>query len=407
MRVAFISYEFPPDTAFGGIATYVIQMARCLTGWGVDVEVFCGSETRSGSFIDDGVHVHRVKSDRVGFPTAILPFFRQQHLACPFDVIEGPDYFAEANAVSSSTPDVPYVVKLHTPYYFVKILNRFPLTPAKIHAQLRLIWYVIKTGDFRALIASDRDLFRRERKNLREADEVVAPSQAIASAVNRIWNIKRSRISLVPLAFDPSPELLDIPIETDTRRVTYVGRLELRKGVQDLAAAIPLVLRQQPDVRFRFVGAIGESGEPEVDMKTHILQQVPKEFHSYVEFTGGVTPDAIPRYLADTDICVFPSRWESFGFVVLEAMAAGRGIVCTGNSGMAELINHGEYGLQVPPRNPRAIAKSIIRLIENPALRFCLGRKARFEGLQRYTMSAIAPLQLRSYERAIARKNDK
>ena len=74
---------------------------------------------------------------------------------------------------------------------------------------------------------------------------------------------------------------------------------------------------------------------------------------------------------------------------------------------MAELINHGEYGLQVPPRNPRAIAKSIIRLIENPALRFCLGRKARFEGLQLYTMSAIAPLQLRSYERAIARKNDK
>jgi glycosyltransferase involved in cell wall biosynthesis len=89
----------------------------------------------------------------------------------------------------------------------------------------------------------------RERKNLLEADEVMAPSRAIAYAINRIWRVSRSRISLVPLAFEPSPELLNISVGTDSRRITYIGRLELRKGVQDLASAIPLVLRREPEAR--------------------------------------------------------------------------------------------------------------------------------------------------------------
>jgi glycosyltransferase involved in cell wall biosynthesis len=230
----------------------------------------------------------------------------------------------------------------------------------------------------------------------------MAPSRAIAKAIRNIWIINPSRISLVPLAFEPSPELLSIPLETNTRRITFIGRIERRKGVEYLAQAIPAVMRVHPDARFRFVG---ESSEAE--LKEEILKRVPLAYRSQIEFTGGVPPAAVPAFLGDTDICVFPSRWESFGFVVLEAMAAGRAVICTGNGGMAELVNHGEYGLLVPPENPRAIAKAIIRLLSNDDLRRQLGRKARDEGLSRYSMAAIAPLQLRSYERAIARKAGK
>jgi glycosyltransferase involved in cell wall biosynthesis len=336
-----------------------------------------------------------------------LPVFHQRHLACPFDVIEGPDFLAEASAVVSMAPEVPYVVKLHTPYYLVKKLNKLPLTATKIREQLRLLWYVLKTHDFRALIPHERDIFIREWRNLRRADEVVAPSRAIAKAVRGMWIINPSRISLVPLVYEPSLELLNIPIETNTRRITFVGRIEQRKGVEDLAQAIPRVLALQPDARFRFVGAIGTSADSSLDMETAILNHVPEKYRSRIEFTGGVPPHDIPRYLADTDICVFPSRWESFGFVVLEAMSAGRAIICTGNAGMAELLHHGEYGLLVPPLKPRAIARSIVRLLTNSPLRHRFGRKARHEGLRRYSTSAIAPLQLDSYERAIAHKAKK
>ena len=403
MRVAFVSYEFPPDTALGGISTYVSQMARCLSGHGVDVEVFCGS-LATGSSMEGDFCVHRVKSDRMAFSTAVLSYFHQRHRERPFDIIEGPDYLAEANAVARSLPEVPYVVKLHTPYYIVKKLNRQPITRKKIRDELRLLWYVLKTRDFRALHSFDHKIYIRERNNLRNADEIIAPSRAIALAVSRMWNVNRSRISLVHLVYDPPSELLSIPIGTETQRVTYIGRLEPRKGPQDLAAAIPAVLRNHPDTLFRFVGAIGVSPTPEVDMKTYILDHLRPEHRARVEFTDGVPPNAISRYLTDTDVCVFPSRWESFGFVVLEAMSAGRAVVCTGNSGMAELVNHGEFGLVVPPKDPPAIAENVSRLLGNPTLRYCFGRKARVEGLGRYAASTIAPLQLQSYERAIVRK---
>jgi glycosyltransferase involved in cell wall biosynthesis len=123
-----------------------------------------------------------------------------------------------------------------------------------------------------------------------------------------------------------------------------------------------------------------------------------------LEFTGRVPLQSVSKYLASTDICVFPSRWESFGFVVLEAMAAGRAIVCTGNGGMAELVDRGQYGLLVPPKSPRDIAAQVNRLLDNPKLRHELGHKARHQGLRRFTSSSVIPLQIQSYERAIARR---
>jgi hypothetical protein len=60
MKIAFISYEYPPDSAHGGIATYMHQAARMMSGRGHHVEVFAGSRHRSGTFCEDGVLVHRL-----------------------------------------------------------------------------------------------------------------------------------------------------------------------------------------------------------------------------------------------------------------------------------------------------------------------------------------------------------
>jgi len=87
--------------------------------------------------------------------------------------------------------------------------------------------------------------------------------------------------------------------------------------------------------------------------------------------------------------------------VVLEAMAAGRAIVCTDNGGMAELVDYGNYGLLVPPKSPRDIAQRVISLLDNPAQRHELGRKARDLGLRRFEPATVIPQQLKSYERAI------
>jgi glycogen synthase len=404
MRIAFISYEYPPDTALGGIATYVAQIARCLAAAGEDVEVFCGSPNRTESTVEDGVTVHRIKVDRVVFPTAVVPSFIQRHRKKAFDVMEGPDFLAEARYVARALPHLPYVVKLHTPYYFASKFGRFPLNREHLRNQVRLLWYVAKTRNVRALTTQENPVFREERNHLLNADEIAAPSQAIADIIIRTWDADPSRISLVPYTYEPPAEMMKIPIETQTQRVSFVGRLEWRKGVQDLAPAIPLILERNPEARFRFVGASGASPFAGLSMKDYLCREIGPKFLDRVEFTGKVPLNSIPRYLAETDICVFPSRWESFGFVVLEAMSAGRGVVCTGNGGMAELVDHGEYGLMVPPKSPRDIADRVNYLLANPGVRQDMGRRAREEGLRRFTPSAVIPVQLKSYERAIARR---
>lgn len=405
MRIAFISYEFPPDTALGGIATYVAQIARCLVAAGADVEVFCGSTTRTDQFTDEhGVHVSRLKVDRNAFPTAIVPGFIQRYRKQPFDVVEGPDFLAEARYVTRALPQLPYVVKLHTPFYFASKFGRFPFTREQFRNQLRLLWYVAKTRNVRALTSQENPLFREERIHLLNADEIASPSRAIGDVILRTWGADPTRISLVPYTYEPPADMLTIPIETNTKRVSFVGRLEWRKGVQDLAPALPLIFDRHPDAKFRFVGAWGASPLVGTNMRDYLCGEIPRQYWDRMEFTGKVPLSSIPQYLAETDICVFPSRWESFGFVVLEAMSAGRGVVCTGNGGMAELVQGGEYGLLVPPKSPRDIANRVNYLLENPTIRQEMGRRARLEGLRRFSPAAVVPVQLQSYERAIARR---
>src|SRR4051794_6027265 len=89
LRLAFITYEYPPDTAVGGIATYARQAATLLAGRGHRVEVFAASGSRQGVFEEEGVLVHRVRvaSDRSRFPELAGAAFERRYQEHPFDVI--------------------------------------------------------------------------------------------------------------------------------------------------------------------------------------------------------------------------------------------------------------------------------------------------------------------------------
>lgn len=405
MRIAFVSYEYPPDTALGGIATYVAHAARALAQAGHEVEVFCGSRTRSASLTElDGLIVHRIRSDRPAFATAVVPLFVQRHRRAAFDVVEGPDHLAEARYVVRALPHLPYVVKLHTLNSHARKFAKLPLTRENFRSQIRLLWYVAKTRNVRALGARPNPFERDERQHVLGADEIAAPTLSVANTAIRHWGAEPERMALVPYIYSPSPDLTSIPTGTTNGSVTFIGRLDWRRGVQDLAEAIPLILEKNPSTRFLFVGAWGASPAWGLNMKEYLCRRMSQECCEKLDFTGRVPAAAIPRYLSQTDICVFPSRWEGFGFPVLEAMAAGRGIVCTGNSGMAEVVDDGEYGVLVPPKSPTLIAERVSHLLATPAAREELGRKAREEGLRRFSPAAVVPTQLQSYERAIARR---
>jgi glycosyltransferase involved in cell wall biosynthesis len=230
---------------------------------------------------------------------------------------------------------------------------------------------------------------------------VVGPSRAILDRLAGPWNLPRDRLMHVPNVFIAPPELLAIPPESATGRVTFLGRLEVRKGVLELASAIPLVLAQRPDARFRFIGRTLPMPSGGRDVRAAMLERIGRAV-SEVEFIDAVAYDQVPGLIAESDICAYPSVWENFPNVCIEAMAAARGVIGSSAGGMAEIIEHGRTGLLVPPKNPRAIAEAILELLNDPARRIAMGRAARAHVTTAYSPEVIGPLQEESYRRAIA-----
>lgn len=392
MKIAFISFEYPPDTAYGGIATYVQQAAKMLAKRGHFVEVFAGSRERTCTDQEGEIRINRIKvGQKVDFIHTVVPVFLKRHQAIQFDVLEGPEYGADASAVIQAVPELPLVVKLHTPRTIIEAYEGKPRLLDQLRSRL---------GALRRGIHPLRDL---EKTHTLDADEVAAPSQALGKELIQRWRLDSSKVNYYPLPFNPNPRLLEIQPKTFGHRVTFVGRLDIKKGVVDLADAIPTVLESVPEAKFRLIGRNGQSPQPNVDMQQFLMQKL-APYLAAVEFTGQVPAEKIPDYLADTDICVFPSQWESFGLVCLEAMTAGRSVIGSSAGGMAEIITSDQVGRLVPPQSPEKIAAAVIELLKDPDLCSSIGHNARQKVLDEYSPQRIAELQENSYIRAIQQR---
>jgi phosphatidyl-myo-inositol alpha-mannosyltransferase len=160
------------------------------------------------------------------------------------------------------------------------------------------------------------------------------------------------------------------PLFSDSRpTVLFVGRFEKRKGLRFLLRAWPMVLERHPDARLVVVGR----GRPLEGYRRFAARQGWSP--SDVVFAGYVPAEDLPRYYQSCDVFCAPNTGqESFGIVLLEAMAAGAPIVASDIRGYRDVISHGLTGLLVERQNPGAIADAISRLIASPELRAAMRR---------------------------------
>ncbi len=146
--------------------------------------------------------------------------------------------------------------------------------------------------------------------------------------------------------------------------VLFVGRLEKRKGLRFLLRAWPHVLHDIPNARLVVVGR----GRPLEGYRRFASRQGWSE--DDVMFVGYAPPEDLPRYYQSCDVFCAPNTGqESFGIVLLEAMAAGAPILASAIPGFLDVVEDGVDGLLVEPQNPRAIAHTICRMINDAALR--------------------------------------
>ncbi len=127
MRIAFISYEFPPETGKGGIGTYVKQIAAALSVLSWDVHVFAGSYSSGFSQKKEGYWIHTIQCNNAHeFALKVVDGFDHYHTIEKFDLIESAEINGNALLIKKKYPDLPLVVRLHAPNYLVENLkNRY------------------------------------------------------------------------------------------------------------------------------------------------------------------------------------------------------------------------------------------------------------------------------------------
>ncbi len=174
--------------------------------------------------------------------------------------------------------------------------------------------------------------------------------------------------------------------------VGVLGRLDAQKGQDVLLRAVPQVVKDHPNVHFVIAGdeTLGEPGFRSYLTGLCIALKIENRV-TFLPFTNDVA-----RLLAALDVFILPSFSETFGLVVVEAMAMGRPIIATNAGGLPEIITNGKTGLLIEPRNANAVAHAIHRILSDGALRLSLAESARAEALRRYDMNSCVEALLGS-----------
>lgn len=398
MRIALLSFEYPPETAFGGIGTYSWYHARALVKLGHEVHVLAGATepTALRSEEDDGVHVHRFRADgawmrvfgglgryqlwwtrnRLENALSMLRGLRQLQRELRFDVLEMPECGAEG-ALLNHRVDVPAVVRFHSP------------------ARLIMPTYDVRRADH--LLCSIV-----EQAGIRGADAYTSCSQFLADEVRIRMGVRRS-VPVIPNGIDlglfdsaaPVDARTKFAIPRDRPMIFFSGRMEPRKGIALCREIAASVLRRHA-VSFVLAGA-----DLFDYMKERFLPSLQASgLKGSVHYLGKLDAGDVRACLRTADVFLMPSVWENCPYSCLEAMAASRAIVSSDVGGMPELLRHGEDAFVVPSNDAEAFVSAVETLIEDPGARERLGKSARRRIEECYSDVHVAERTLAVYRQA-------
>ncbi|MBX2999173.1 MAG: glycosyltransferase family 4 protein [Caldilineaceae bacterium] len=201
-----------------------------------------------------------------------------------------------------------------------------------------------------------------------EAWHIIVCSGYMSGELRGYFNIPVDKISVIANGIDAHP--LQTCPEDEVKRLRkfyapnnekllfFVGRITPEKGLQVLLRAMPLILTALPDVRLLVAGRNSEQMKPLLEE----LRVAPQ-----VELLGFISDERRNCLYAAVDAAIFPSLYEPFGMVALEAMAAGCNVIVSDVGGLSEVVHHRQNGLTVMANNPQSIAWAVEQLFEDRA----------------------------------------
>ncbi len=376
MKIAYLTYELPPDIPKGGIGTYIMQVAKGLHNRKHEIYIFCASPYRDIVECIDGINIFRVKaSSPIDFNKKLPEVFCRAFEIYNFDIIESTDIHAHGKLINQIILHVPMIVRLHAPNYLVESFKK------------RYIGNLAKARFFLGALRRRKWDLGYWRKYEKFSDEeyqfvansrfITAPSKHMKSWAVKTWNISPEKIQVLPNPFKASQLLLDINIHAkENKTILFFGRLNVLKGIVNATKALKRILEEYPDWQFLIIGDDGPDPSMKGSMKDWVTEKL-QEYSSRISFKSGVQYEVLPSVIEQSDIIILPSLFESFSYACAEAMAGGKAVVGSMQGGMADLIHNGYNGFLVDPFQPSDIYKALKKLVQDPLLRKKFGANAR------------------------------
>jgi glycogen synthase len=393
MRVLMFSWEYPPHVV-GGLGEHVANLVPVLAAQDVQVHLITprwagGASEESG----EGCWIHRVDPPSFTAPD-IHTCAWQTGLTMekyaeglwddkgPFDLLHAHDWLAAFAPVA------------------LKRTFKTPLV-ATIHATER--------GRARSSLSTDLQeaINNAEWWLTYEAWRVICASHYMTHEVQTYFGAPADKIDVIPngvrtdrftqWAGQDLSGFRAMYATPDEEIVFYVGRLVAEKGVGVLIEAVPRVLREYPRAKFVIAGTGGMANE--LRKRAWQLGVADK-----VLFAGFIPDPDRDRLFHVASCAVFPSLYEPFGIVALEAMAAQTPVVATEVGGLPEVVHHAQTGITVYPDNPDSLAWGIVHTLQRPDWARQRAANAYRMVLEEYNWPVIAEQTRAVYERVITER---
>ena len=390
MKILMLTWEYPPRIV-GGIARVVNDLSKRLIKDGHEVTVVTYREGDAPYYeLDKGVKVYRVDNFMINANNFIdwimqLNFnmvakaseIMQKEGA--FDVIHAHDWL------------VAYAAKTLKNSYDIPLISTIHATEAGRNSGIR---------DEQQKYINDTEWMLTY-----ESTEVIVNSNYMKGELQRLFGLPFEKINVVPNGVN-TLNYSGIERDYDFRRryardtekiILFMGRLVYEKGIQHLITAMPKILNGYHDAKLVVAGKGGMIDELRAQANALGLGEK-------VYFAGYVNGKDVGKLYKVADVAVFPSTYEPFGIVALEAMLAEVPVVVSDIGGLNEIVQHRENGMKCYAGNANSIADSILELLYDPQLSANVVKKAKAKVRNEYSWNKIAQNTHFIYMKAICEK---
>ena len=388
MKILMLTWEYPPRIV-GGIARVVHDLSKRLIKDGHEVTVVTYRDNADVPEYenDKGVNVYRVDNYMI-HPNNFIDWIMQLNFNMlskateiinkegGFDVIHAHDWLVTYAAKSlKNAYDIPIVATIHA-------------TEAGRNSGIH--------------DETQRYINDTEWLLTYEATEVIVNSNYMKNEIQRLFGLPFDKINVIPNGINLS-NLTGMERDYDFRRqyamdnekiILYVGRLVYEKGVQHLIAAMPKILSNYNDAKLIIAGRGGMMDELRAEASNLGL-------NDKIYFTGYLNSKQVQKMYKCADVAVFPSTYEPFGIVALEAMLAGVPTVVSDVGGLDEIVTHGVDGMKSYAGNANSIADSVTALLYDHQLATNVSKKAKQKVKDQFNWEKIAQDTHFTYEKAI------